>query len=220
MPIRPPLSGVASVASPEGGGKLSAPAAARNKDSIVDALRRFLPASGNVLELASGTGQHAVALAKAFPNLIWQPTDMDPSRLSSIDAWADEAELENLKSAVTLDAVNPGWATAHAPQDGVLLVNLLHLISTNESKCIIREAAQALNPGGRLMIYGPFLREGRATSEGDQSFHSRLQSHDPETGYKDHEDVMTWGLDQGLAPHDTIEMPANNLFLIWQKPAV
>lgn len=219
MPLRPPLSGVASVASPEEGQKLSAPAAERNKDAIIETLHHFLPQTGNVLELASGTGQHVVALAEAFPNLTWQPTDVAPSRLGSINAWASDAALENLKPAIALDATTPGWAGTYAGQDGVLLVNLLHLISTVEAKCIVQEAAQALNPGGCLMIYGPYLREGLATSEGDQSFHSRLQAHDPEVGYKDYADVLRWGQSQGLDPVETIEMPANNLFLIWQKPA-
>ncbi|WP_120499203.1 DUF938 domain-containing protein [Roseovarius sp. EL26] len=218
--MRKPLSGVASVAKPVEGSKLSAPAAERNRDAIIQILHRFLPSSGIVLELASGTGQHIIAFAEAFPNLIWQPTDIDPSRRQSIDAWAKEAQLPNLNTARPLDAASSGWGQVHAGQNAVLLINLLHLISANEAQCIVQEAGQALAPGGMLMIYGPFLRGGKTTSDGDQIFHSRLQAHDPETGYKDHVDVDDWGRHVGLQSCNMVEMPANNLFLTWQKPAI
>ena len=129
-------------------GRLNAPAAVRNADAIVQMLRDVAPATGHALEIASGTGQHIVQLAAALPGLIWQPSDIDPARLASIAAWADDAPLPNLRSACRLDATKVGWAEKHANQDVILLINLLHLISDAATQALIDEIAKALAPGG------------------------------------------------------------------------
>ncbi|MET4103017.1 SAM-dependent methyltransferase [Roseovarius sp. MBR-78] len=214
MTARRPLPPMASVAHPGEGAKLHAPSAERNAGPISDALCRIAPGVGRALELASGTGQHVVAFARAMPGLAWQPTEIDPARRASIDAHAAEAGLANLHPALPLDATEPGWGAAHAGQDLILLVNLLHLISTPEAQTLIREAGRALAPGGCLALYGPFLREGRATSEGDARFHASLAAQDPEIGYKDVAEVATWLSDAGLAPQPPRAMPANNLFVV------
>lgn len=215
MPRRdlPPM---ASVAHAGADARMHAPAAERNADAITDALRGIAPDRGPALEIASGTGQHAVAFARAMPGLDWQPTEIDADRRASIDAYATAADL---RAAVPLDATEPGWGARHSGQALIVLVNLLHLISEGEARILIFEAVQALAPGGVFAIYGPFLREGRATSEGDARFHASLKAQDPALGYKDVAEVEAWLQEQGLDLIQTRAMPANNVFLAARRPA-
>lgn len=215
MPVRP-VPGAASVATPQDG-KLFAPAAARNAGAIGELLHSVAPDEGRALELASGTGQHVVAHAARLPGLTWQPTEVDAARRDSIRAYIQEAGLDNILPPVALDATAPGWAAQYGGQDLIVLVNLLHLVSEAEAKCLITEAAAALAPGGRFVIYGPFTRGGALTSEGDRSFDAALRAHDPETGYKDDFDVIDWLHDAGLELLQAVEMPANNLALAAEK---
>lgn len=216
MPVRS-VPGAASVALPQDG-KLFAPASARNCEAIGQLLAMVAPPRGRALELASGTGQHVVAHAARLPGLTWQPTEVDAVRRDSIRVYIQEAGLDNILPPVALDATAPGWAAQHGQQDLIVLVNLLHLVSEAEAKCLITEAAAALAPGGRFVIYGPFTRGGALTSEGDRSFDAALRAHDPETGYKDDFDVIDWLHDAGLELLQAVEMPANNLALAAEKP--
>lgn len=217
MPVRP-VPGMASVAAPQDG-KLFAPAAARNSGAICDLLADAAPPRGRALELASGTGQHVAAYAARLPGLMWQPTEVDAARRASIQAYADEAELANILPPAMLDATAPGWGADHSGQDLIVLVNLLHLISAGEARTLIREAAAALAPGGRFVIYGPFMRGGELTSDGDRAFHASLAAHDPETGYKDDAEAAAWLQNAGLDLLRSVEMPANNLALVAERPA-
>ena len=219
MTTRRTLPPEASVAEGGEGAKLHAPSAARNAGPIAEALCRIAPATGTALELASGTGQHVVAFARALPGLDWQPSEIDSLRRASIDAWTASVNAPNLRKPIALDATAPGWGGEHAGQDLILLVNLLHLISTDEARALIAEAAQALAPDGRFVIYGPFLRAGEAISEGDASFDASLRAQDPEIGYKDDFDVIDWLQDAGLTLVDLVEMPANNLSIVTRRPA-
>ncbi|MEP2718323.1 DUF938 domain-containing protein [Pseudophaeobacter sp.] len=219
MPVRS-VPGSASIANPEGG-KLFAPSAARNLDVLCDLLEQVVHADGTrALELASGTGQHVVGYAARLSGYSWQPTEAEPSRLQSIDAYAAEARLPNVQPATALDATASGWGATQKPQDLIVLSNLLHLISTAEAQCLIRESATALAPKGRLVIYGPFSRGGELTSPGDERFHASLTAHDPEIGYKDDFDVLDWAARAGLDPVEVIEMPANNLALVLSHPTL
>ena len=161
-----------------------------------------------------------VGYAACLPQYSWQPTEADPSRLHSIDAHLGEAALDNVQAAKPLDATAAGWGAAQSPQDLIVVSNLLHLISTPEAQCLIREAASALAAAGRLVIYGPFSRGGELTSPGDERFHASLRAHDPEIGYKDDFDVLDWAEDVWLTPVEVIEMPTNNLALVFAKGAV
>ena len=220
MPRRLNLPDSASVAQSDTEGRLSAPSAQRNTAPLLEVLRAHGPIRGRALELASGTGQHVVAFARALPDLDWQPSEVDPQRLGSIRAWADSVEggpLSNLRAPIALDATAPGWAAGHGGQDLIVLVNLLHLISTPEARTLIDEAAQALAPGGRFILYGPFLRDGVATSEGDARFDASLRAQDPEIGYKDDADVAAWIAEAGLHKVARVPMPANNLALVVER---
>lgn len=215
MPVRS-VPGSASVANAEGG-KLFAPSAARNLEALCDLLDSVAPKKGRALELASGTGQHVVGYGARIAGLIWQPSEADPGRVKSIDAYVAESGLDNINPARTLDATSSGWAASAGPVDLVVLSNLLHLISTAEAKMLISEAGLATAADGYLIIYGPFSRGGELTSVGDRNFHTVLQAHDPETGYKDDFDLLDWAIDAGFEPRQVIEMPANNLAFVLQK---
>ncbi|MEE4347361.1 MAG: DUF938 domain-containing protein [Paracoccaceae bacterium] len=213
------LPDTASVAHPSDDGRMFAPSAARNAADISTLVADHAPASGRALEIASGTGEHAVTFAKAMPGLVWQPTDVDAARRSSVDAHAAVAGLDNLRPAIALDATAPGWGAAHAGQDLIVLVNLLHLISEAEARTLIAEVAQALAPGGVFVLYGPFLRDGETTSEGDRTFHASLRAQDPEIGYKDDWDVIEWIHANWLDLVQVVEMPANNMAFVARRPA-
>lgn len=207
MTLRLPDTGAPTGAD----GRRHAPSAERNSGPILGVLKRVFMPGERILEIASGTGQHAAALAPAL-GLRWQPTDVNPENLASIAAWT--AGLSGVAPALVLDAAVPGWAAAHRGTcDGVLVVNLLHLVPMAAAQTVIREAALALGAGGRLAVYGPFLRDGRATSPGDASFDASLREQDPAIGYKDLGLVMQWMGGGGLGVQ-VVPMPANNLMLI------
>ena len=208
-----------SVANPSdqaGDARLYAPAAARNRAPLVEALRPFLPQSGLALEIASGTGEHVVGFATAFPGLIWQPTDIDSERLASIAAWTRHEALGNIRPPLHHDAVAQRWTGP--PANVVFLANLLHLVSQAEAASLIATMAGALAPSGTLALYGPFLREDGYASDGDMRFDAAIRAERPEAGYKS----IGWTegalAAQGLDRRDCVAMPANNLLLVWRRP--
>lgn len=214
--MTPKLPPSASVATNLSGAKLHAPSAARNAPAITELLTEIAPHQGKALEIASGTGQHVVAFASALPRLHWTPSEISPERIASIAAYRAEANLPNLDAPIHLDACASGWAKTSGPFDLILTINILHLISTEAALSLVKEAAAALAPGGTLMLYGPFLRDNLTTSDGDARFHAELQAADPAIGYKDRDTVLGWGADAGLGVADCVDMPANNLALIFR----
>ena len=198
---------------PTGDGRHISVSNARNAASILDILRAEVAPQGRLLEIASGTGQHAAEFALALPGLDWQPTDVNPANLNSISAWARLTGAPNLRPPVLLDASRPGWSANWPDRDAILLVNLLHLISESAAATLLTEATRALATKGVALFYGPYLRGGMATSEGDAAFDARLRAQDPRTGYKN----VAWAEDllaaEGLAVTRR-EMPANNLMLV------
>ncbi len=205
----------ASVATPEAGGKLVAPAASRNSGVLCDLLLQWAPRSGSALEIASGTGQHVSAFATVLPEVNWQPTEVDHVRRASIDAY--KTALANVSKAAHLDATTEGWHKQFAELDLVVLINLLHLISWDETKTLLTEVARALCVNGRFVLYGPFKRSGTLTSDGDQRFHDALFQQDPEIGYKNDDDIAELMEVQGLSVVERVELPANNLAFIADK---
>ena len=217
MVYRTNLPDTASVANSQGDERLFAPSAERNSKPIINLIKRIAPKSGEALEIASGTGQHIIKMALALPNLSWLPSEVDEKRLKSITAWIKNENLQNIKSPVYLDATETGWAKNIPRYDFILLVNLLHLISWNETKTLICELSKALKTKGVALIYGPFMRNGQLTSEGDQNFHTSLIQTDPDIGYKNDSDMRKLFFNEGLFLLETVEMPANNLACILQK---
>ncbi|MEX5728304.1 SAM-dependent methyltransferase [Rhodovulum iodosum] len=218
MARRLTLPDTASAAEPREGGRLHAPSARRNAAAICAAIAEHAPETGRALEIASGTGEHAAAIAACKPGLTWQPTDVDPARLASIDAWAADAGCGNLAPARLLDATEAGWGAAEDPWDLIFASNILHLVSDAEAETLIAEAARALAPGGLLMIYGPFRRPGGFASSGDEAFHASLTAQDPEIGYKSTGDVAAWCARAELVHEAELPMPANNLTHLARKP--
>ncbi|MFY0597758.1 MAG: DUF938 domain-containing protein [Cognatishimia sp.] len=207
----------ASIAHSGEDARLFAPSAARNRDVLAELMAKVAPPSRDALEIASGTGQHIVAFAANCPDLLWHPTDVAKDRLSSIDAYVAEAGLTNVAPAQLLNATQSGWSQNFNDLSFVFLANLLHLISETEANTLITEAAQTLTPDGKLLIYGPFMRDGQLTSEGDARFHESLKEQDPEIGYKELSLVISWASEQKMAHIETHTMPANNLALEFVK---
>ena len=217
MVYRTKLPDTASVVNSKDGERLFSASAERNSAPIINVVKRIAPNSGEALEIASGTGQHIAKLTLTLPNLSWSPSEVEPERLKSISAWIEEENLLNIKPPIHLDATEPGWAESLPQYDFILLVNLLHLISWNETKTLISELSKSLKKNGVVFIYGPFLRNGRLTSEGDKIFHNSLVQTDPDIGYKNDSDMLTLFSNSSLSHLETVIMPANNLAFVLQK---
>lgn len=205
-----------------GDGRLSAPSALRNRDAIIHALSPYAT-KGKALEIASGTGEHVVEFAKAFPRVIWQPSDVAPERVASIKAWAKHAAKQGAKHGVQnqldpllLDACSSDWDVGRF--DLVIVSNIFHLIHASAGKHLFQGVARCLNPGGVLFVYGPFRQGEDFRSQGDVDFHTCITQEDPKAGYKSVEWMAQRAQNCGLKHHSRIEMPANNLSLVWRKP--
>jgi SAM-dependent methyltransferase len=195
---------------------LSSPAALRNRDPVLDVLRPRLPASGLVLEIAAGTGEHAVHFAAAFPSFTWQPADQDPAALASIAAWRGIAALPNLLPPLPLDASNPEtWPVQRA--DAIVNINMIHIAPWAAAQGLMRGAGQLLPPGGLLYLYGPYLEAGIATAPSNLAFDASLKSRDPSWGLRHLDEVSALASVHDLDLAERIEMPANNLSLVFRK---
>ncbi len=196
--------------------RLHAPSAARNRDPILNILRRFLPARGVVLELASGSGEHTIHFAQAFPALAFQPSDPDPQARASIDAWAASTGLHNVRPALALDATAQPWPI-HAA-DAVLCINMIHISPWEAAVGLVSGAAALLPPGGLLYLYGPYRRNGGHTAPSNEAFDRSLRERNPAWGIRDLEAVADLAAAHGFGPPAIEQMPANNLSLIFSKP--
>lgn len=195
-------------------GKRHAPATQRNRDAIVAVLRDALPSSGLVLEVASGSGEHAVHFAGAFPDLDWQPSDPDPAALASIAAWRAEADLPNLRPPIRLDAAGD-WPVGQA--DAILCINMVHIAPWEATLGLLKGAGAALPPGGLVYLYGPYTRAGMDTAPSNLSFDASLKARDSRWGLRAVEDVIAAAEAEGLIFGRLIEMPANNLSLLFRR---
>ena len=193
--------------------RLSAPSAARNRAPILQALRPHLPATGLVLEVASGTGEHVAHFAAALPGVQWQPTDLAVERRASIDAWS--AGLPNVRRALPLDATAPDWPLRRV--DAVLCINMIHIAPWAASEGLVAGAARVLPPGGLLALYGPFRRAGQAMEPGNAAFDADLRRRDPAWGLRLVEEVAALAEAAGLGPPVVEAMPANNLMLLFRR---
>ncbi|WP_082728057.1 DUF938 domain-containing protein [Burkholderia mayonis] len=194
-----------------------APATERNREPILDVLKRVLPARGIVLEIASGTGQHAVHFAAALPDLVWQPTDTEAAARASIAAWAADAALPNLRAPLALDVCVEPWPLAAA--DAIVCINMIHIAPWAAACALFDGAARVLPDGGVLYLYGPYRRGGAHTAESNAQFDAQLRSRDPAWGVRDLEAVAELGRAAGLALDEIVEMPANNLSVVFRKRA-
>lgn len=197
------------------GPRLVSPAAERNLPPILAALGPVLAGrSGTVLEIGSGPGQHAAALAAAFPNLVWQPSDPDPAACASSAAWAEDAGLANLRPPLLLDARAP-WPVA-APLAAVLAINVIHIAAWAVAEAILAGAARHLGPGGVLLLYGPFA-EGAATGPGNRRFDAVLRAQNPDWGLRALDAVAAAAARAGLGAPAVTAMPADNRLLVFPR---
>ncbi len=192
----------------------NAPAALRNRDPILDVLRAHLPPAGLILEIASGSGQHAVHFAAALPNHIFQPSDPDATARASIDAWTADSGLPNVRPALALDAMAAAWPIAAA--DAVLCINMIHISPWASAGGLFEGAARILPPGGLLYLYGPYKRGGLHTAASNEKFDATLRLQNPEWGVRDLEAVEALARDNHFSSPGIVAMPANNLSLIFR----
>ena len=197
--------------APAAGARRSAPAALRNREPIAEVLREWLPKTGLVLEIASGTGEHAVYFAEQFPQLEWQPSDVHPAALRSIAAWRSAADLSNLREPLVIDAASPQWPIAGA--DAVLSINMVHISPWEAALGLIAGAARILPVGGPLILYGPWLKADVPTAPSNLEFDEDLRQRDPRWGLRRVEEFAGAAEQKGLDLQEVRAMPANNMML-------
>lgn len=193
--------------------KQSSPAAARNGQAIADVLARWLPASGLVLEVASGSGEHALHFARAFPGIRWQPSDPDAEARASAAAWRHEQGPANLLAPIALDAASVDWPIDQA--DAIVCINMVHISPWASTTGLMAGAARVLRPGAPLVLYGPYRRGGVPTAPSNEEFDASLKARDPAWGLRGVEAVADAA--SGFALEELIEMPAQNIMLLFRR---
>ncbi len=190
---------------------------ARNRAPILEVLKRVLPPQGLVVEIASGSGEHAVYFAQALPHLRWQPTDVDAGALASIAAHRAAAAAPNLLAPLRLDTTAQPWPIAHA--DAVVCSNMIHITPWAVSEGLVAGAGRIMPAGGILYLYGPYKVGGRYTAPSNQDFDNWLQAENAEWGVRDLADVTDLAARHGFALAETVSMPANNLSVVFRRGA-
>jgi SAM-dependent methyltransferase len=198
--------------------KLRSAAAERNRDPILAELQRLLPARGVALEIASGTGQHAAHFAAALPGWQWQPSDLDPVAVASIDAWCDG--IANVCPALPLDVMEAAWPGVPASLDAIFCANLLHIAPWPTCAALMEGAARHLAAGGLLLLYGPYVVDGEPTAPSNLAFDADLRARNPAWGLRRLAQVVQQAEAAGLALRERVAMPANNLLLVLGRRAL
>ena len=193
----------------------TAPSAERNKQPILEVLERVLPASGRVLEIGSGTGQHVTHFAKALAGLTFQPSEMDTGRHASIAAWTAHEKLPNVRAPLAFDVTRLPWAVRAA--DAIVCINVIHISPWEATIGLMCGAAEALPSGGVLVTYGPYKLHGEHTAPSNQEFDASLKSRNASWGVRDLEEVANVARAQGLVLEEMVAMPANNFTLVFRK---
>lgn len=212
----------ASPAEPDG--RLDAAAFHRNHEAISAVLEKHLRGrAGDVLEVGSGTGQHVVAFAGRMPGLIWWPSDLNDNHLNSIAAWRSHANLANIQPPLRIDLADPDWRPQMRDGGGpgqfaaVFCANVIHIAPWRVAEGLMAGAARLLRPDGLLILYGPFKRDGSHTALSNAVFDTSLREGNPDWGVRDIAEVARLAEAAGLALHEIVEMPANNLILVFGR---
>jgi SAM-dependent methyltransferase len=206
-------------------GRLDAAAFHRNHEAIRAVLHRFLDGqSGDVVEAGSGTGQHVIDFGRHMPKVTWWPSDTNAQHLKSIEAWRAHAGLPNVRPPLRIDLSDPAWCAAMQDGSGpgpllaVFCANVIHIAPWRVAEGLVEGAGRYLRPGGRLLLYGPFKRGGKHTAVSNAVFDSSLRERDPDWGVRDVAEVEKLAAAAGLKPAEIVEMPANNLILVFERP--
>lgn len=195
--------------------RLQSPAASRNGAPILEVLAGLLPERARVLELAAGSGEHALRFASAMPGWDWLPSDPSSRALASIAAWRDALGPPNLRVPLALDVMSD-WPEGR--YEAIVAINLVHIAPWAVTEALMARAGQCLVPEGVLFLYGPYRRGGRHTSDSNAAFDANLRARDPHWGVRDLEAVTAEAEDHGLRLEQVVEMPANNLSVAWRRP--
>ena len=195
--------------------RVHSPSFARNRDPILEVLRRILPKAGILLEVASGSGEHAAYMAPCLSPLIWQPSEADTALRASIDAYVKDAASPNLMPPVRLDVHQEVWPLSRA--DALVCLNMIHISPWTAAEALLRGAGELLSPGGVLFLYGPFIRQGVETAPSNLAFDQSLRDRNPEWGIRALEDVVALAAENELDLSEVAEMPANNLSVIFLR---
>ncbi|RGP40849.1 UPF0585 protein C16orf13 like protein [Altererythrobacter insulae] len=194
--------------------KKYAPATLRNRDAIAAILVKELPETGIVLEIASGSGEHAVYFAPRFPDLVWQPSDPSEEALLSIEAWRSESGANNLGAPIRIDASSDQWPMSHA--DALVCINMVHISPWEATQGLFAGAKRILPETAPLILYGPYIETGVETAQSNMDFDASLRSRDPRWGLRRVADVDEVAANNGFARAQRYEMPTNNLVLIYR----
>ena len=197
------------------GARRSAPAALRNREPIAEVLSEWLPQEGLVLEVASGSGEHAVYFAERFPKVDWQPSDVDPGALASIAGWRGAAGLANVRAPLVIDAASADWPLERA--DAVLSINMVHISPWRSALGLLDGAARLLIAGAPVIMYGPWLKDDIPTVESNLAFDADLKRRDAQWGLRRVEDFTAAAEERGFALAAIRAMPANNLMLLYRR---
>lgn len=198
-----------------GSDRLVSPSAQRNKAPIAEVLAQVVPARGIVLEIASGTGQHAVHFARAMPTRTWQPSEHDPDCLRSIAAWRASEKLANLRAPLHLDVNAWPWPIESAA--ALVCINLIHIAPWSVAEALFRGAEALLSAGGALCLYGPFRRQGRRTAPSNLAFDAQLRAQNPDWGVRDLEEVARLADGTGFDLLGTYAMPSDNSSVVFRR---
>ena len=201
--------------APVAGARRSAPAVARNREPIADVLAAWLPQTGVVLEIASGSGEHAHYFAARFPGLEWQPSDIHPDALASIEAWRVGVGAANVRAPIALDAAAPDWPIDSA--GAVLSINMVHISPWASALGLIEGSMRLLAHGAPLILYGPWLKDDIPTASSNLAFDVDLKHRDPRWGLRRVEDFAAAAAEKGLELIETRQMPANNMILLLER---
>lgn len=195
--------------------RLQYPATQRNRDVILDVLRGILPSAGVVLEVASGSGEHVVHFANAFAGLTFQPSDPDETALRSIAGWIDVNGADNIRPPLLLDASADAWPISAA--DAILCINMIHISPWRASEGLMHGAARILKNGAPLYLYGPYRQTGIVTAPSNEAFDASLKSRNAEWGLRELDDVAALARKAGFLGPQVVEMPANNLSVVFRR---
>lgn len=195
--------------------RLSSPSALRNRGPISDVLRTVLPESGTVLEIASGSGEHVTHFAALLPKLTWQPSDPSAEARTSILQWSEAESLANVLPPLDLDAASDTWPVESA--DAIIAINMVHISPWEATLGLVRGAGRLLPQGGALFLYGPYRRRGHPFEPSNAQFDASLRARDPAWGIRQLEDVAAAASQSGLDLASVVEMPANNLSVIFRR---
>lgn len=191
------------------------PSAARNREPILAVLKRALPPGARVLEIASGTGEHAMHMARTMPGVFWRPSDPDPAARASIEAWRVHEGLSNVAPPLAIDVCAKDWSIA-PPVDAIVAINMIHIAPWEATPALFEGAARLLGAdGGVVFLYGPYRRDGVHTASSNEAFERWLKERDPRFGVRDLGDVAREAEQRGFRLREVVEMPANNLSLVF-----